>query len=112
MTCLRLFKSNTCLSRYPTSMFMDSTKKCRYCQNGYIEDGREHVFPKGMGGQDIFMDNVCGACNKKFSDYERALMRDSPIAFMRSVEGVEGYKRSNIPSGAFLAPILLTFDEE
>lgn len=89
---------------------MNATKTCRYCHNEYIKDGREHVFPKGMGGQNIFMDNVCSDCNRKFSDYERALMRDSPIAFMRSIEGVEGYRRSGNPSGAFTAPILLSFD--
>jgi hypothetical protein len=84
-------------------------KKCRYCQHTYSGEGREHVFPKGMGGPDIYMDNVCGDCNQKFSSYERALMRDSPVAFMRSVEGIEGYGHTD--KGAFLAPILLTFDE-
>lgn len=87
-------------------------KKCRYCQSSFNEGAKEHVFPKGLGGPRIFVDNVCEQCNKKFSDYERELMRDSPVAFMRSVEGVEGYKRSNIQTGAFLAPILLTFDQE
>jgi hypothetical protein len=87
-------------------------RKCRYCQSEYSGGAKEHVFPKGLGGQNVFMDNVCENCNRKFSDYERALMRDSPVAFMRSVEGVDGYRRSEIPSGAFLAPILLTFDEE
>lgn len=85
------------------------TKKCRYCQSSYIGGAREHVFPKGMGGPNIFMGNVCGNCNRKFSDYERALMRDSPVAFMRSLEGVEGY--GHLEKGAFLAPILLSFDE-
>src|SRR5260221_9800797 len=85
------------------------TKKCRYCQSSFGGGAREHVFPKGMGGPNIFLDNVCENCNRKFSDYERALMRDSPVAFMRSVEGIEGYGHSD--KGAFLAPILLSFDE-
>lgn len=86
------------------------TKRCRYCQCSYSGGTREHVFPKGMGGPNVFMDNVCGNCNRKFSDYERALMRDSPVAFMRSVEGIEGY--GHLEKGAFLAPILLSFDED
>lgn len=89
---------------------MNAPKTCRYCQKEYLKDGREHVFPKGMGGPNVFMDNVCAECNKKFSDYERALMRDSPVALMRSVEGVEGYRKSGRPSGTFSAPILFSFD--
>ena len=89
---------------------MTETKKCRYCQDSYVGDGREHVFPKGMGGPDIYMDIVCRNCNEKFSVYELALMRDSPVAFMRSVEGIEGY--GHYDKGAFLAPILLTFDQD
>src|SRR5258706_6934617 len=88
------------------------TRKCRYCQFVYNGGAKEHVCPKGLGGQNIFMDNVCENCNRKFSHYERELMRDSPVAFMRSVEGIEGYKRSHVPAGAFLAPILLTFDDQ
>ncbi|SKC47153.1 hypothetical protein [Ohtaekwangia koreensis] len=88
------------------------TRKCRYCQFAYSGGAKEHVFPKGLGGPNIFMDNVCENCNRKFSHYERELMRDSPVAFMRSVEGIEGYKRSHVPAGAFLAPILLTFDDQ
>lgn len=89
-----------------------ATNICKYCKAEYASRAREHVFPKGLGGPDIFMENVCGDCNKKFSDYERALIRDSPVAFMRSVEGVEGYRRSKRSAGAFLAPILVTFDED
>jgi hypothetical protein len=94
-----------------SNQMVSDFKKCRYCLTTYNGGPKEHVFPKGLGGQDIFMDNVCGTCNKKFMDYERSLMRDSPIAFVRSVEGIEGYRR-DLPKGAFLAPILLTFDED
>jgi hypothetical protein len=90
---------------------MDTQTTCRYCQRPIVKGGREHVFPKGLGGPNLYMDNVCGDCNKKFSDYERALMRDSPVALMRSVEGVEGYQKSGRPSGTFSAPIMFSFDE-
>lgn len=86
--------------------------KCRYCGKEYVKDGREHVFPKGMGGEDIFMDNVCNECNSKFSEFERELMRDSPIGLMRSVEGIEVYRKSGKPAGVFEAPIMFSFDEK
>lgn len=89
-----------------------TTKSCMYCKTESLSSAREHVFPKGLGGPNVFMDRVCEDCNIKFSDYERALIRDSPVAFMRSIEGVEGYHRSNRPAGALLAPILLSFDED
>jgi hypothetical protein len=82
---------------------------CLYCRISFWGGGREHVFPKGLGGQDIFLDSVCPDCNKKFSKYETALMRDSPISLIRSVEGLEGYGGSRTPS-PFRAPILLSFD--
>jgi uncharacterized Zn-finger protein len=86
-------------------------KKCSYCDNSYIKD-EEHVFPYGLGGQDIFMDCVCKECNKNFSALEGELYGKSPIALMRSNAGIMGYKKYDRNKPApFKAPILVTFDE-
>lgn len=76
--------------------------KCRYCDKFYHEKDSEHVFPLGLGGQDIFMDCVCKTCNNSFSDLETELLQNSPIAFMRSVEGLS----------KFNAPVQLLLDEK
>jgi hypothetical protein len=86
-------------------------KKCRYCNELYHEKDSEHVFPKGLGGQDLYMDCVCEKCNNYFSGLERELYQKSIIALMRSTEGIVGYKASDKPA-PFKAPILLTFDKE
>jgi hypothetical protein len=82
------------------------SKKCRYCDNDFQKD-TEHVFPSGLGGEDLYMDCVCEECNNKFSSLEGELYQKSPIAFMRSVEGVKLAK--NKPT-FFKANILLHFD--
>ncbi|BFM44035.1 hypothetical protein CFS9_26760 [Flavobacterium sp. CFS9] len=84
-------------------------KICAYCKNKYFEDS-EHVFPLGLGGENIFMNCVCSACNNYFSGLERELYQKSPIALARSVEEVKGYKKSQ---KAFLkASSLLSHDVE
>lgn len=84
-------------------------KCCAYCKNEYFEDS-EHVFPLGLGGENIFMNCVCFDCNNYFSGLERELYQKSPIALVRSVEEVKGYKKSQ---KAFLkASSLLSHDVE
>ena len=82
-------------------------KYCRYCTNLYLERDSEHVFPKGLGGQTIFIDNVCIKCNNEFSTLERELYQKSIIGLMRSVEGIGA--DDDIP---FKAPLLLNADAQ
>lgn len=86
-------------------------KKCIYCQEPYEKD-TEHVFPHGLGGENIFIDCVCRGCNSKFSGLEGELYQKSPISLMRSIAGVKGYKKKNGNNSYFKAPILLTYDEQ
>jgi hypothetical protein len=94
-------------------MMSNSQRKvCRYCGGVYQKDS-EHVFPYGLGGEDILMNCVCEQCNNDFSSLEEELYQKSPIALMRSVEGLTGYKRGSKGKLApFKAPLLLTFDEK
>jgi hypothetical protein len=85
-------------------------KKCFYCSNTYSKD-TEHVFPDGLGGQNLFMSCVCEKCNNDFSKLEGELYQKGIPALMRSLEGVTKQKKQNKPT-YFKAPILLTFDEE
>ncbi|MEA9414313.1 HNH endonuclease [Flavobacterium sp. PL02] len=84
-------------------------KTCQYCNAEYLKD-TEHVFPLGLGGEDVFLDCVCSACNNKFSALERELYQKSPIGLIRSVEGVRGYKRGN-SKASFKAPLLLSHEK-
>jgi hypothetical protein len=85
--------------------------QCRYCGDAY-EQGKkgEHVFPKGLGGEDIYMQCVCQKCNGEFSALERELIQLSPVGLMRSVEGVEGYKGKGPRQSPFKAQMLLMAD--
>lgn len=67
--------------------------KCVYCEINPVGKS-DHVFPKSLGGQDIYMDCVCNQCNNEFSRFERELFQKSLIGLMRSVEGVEGYSKN------------------
>jgi len=84
---------------------------CIYCTNTYQKNG-EHVFPYGLGGQDIFMDCVCGVCNNYFSGLERELYQKSPVGLMRSTYGIEGYNPNPINPAPFKAPILVCLDKK
>lgn len=86
-------------------------KKCIYCQEPYEKD-TEHVFPHGLGGENIFIDCVCYDCNSKFSGLEGELYQKSPVSLMRSIESIKGYKKKNGNNSYFKAPILLTYDEQ
>lgn len=90
---------------------MSEQHKCKYCGNVY-EGDTEHVFPRGLGGQDLYMDCVCKKCNGYFSGLERELYQKSYIGMLRSTMGIEGYKPNKRTPAPFKAPIQLTFDEE
>lgn len=90
---------------------MNLEKKCKYCGSHYQKD-KEHVFPYGLGGEDIYITCVCEKCNNDFSGLERELYQKSPVAFMRSIEGVEGYHTNKGKTSPFRAPLLLGFDEK
>jgi hypothetical protein len=82
---------------------------CIYCNSNY-DINTEHVFPLGLGGENIMMDCVCSSCNNAFSNLERELYQKSPVALMRSCQGIVGNKSRNAIS-AFKAPILLCQDD-
>lgn len=82
---------------------------CIYCKIQYCKN-TEHVFPLGLGGEDIMIDCVCDKCNNEFSKLERELYQKSPVALIRSNKGVIGNKSRNTAS-AFKAPLLLCQDD-
>lgn len=82
---------------------------CIYCKMQYSKN-TEHVFPLGLGGENIMIDCVCDKCNNEFSKLERELYQKSPVALIRSNEGVIGNKSRNTVS-AFKAPLLLCQDD-
>lgn len=85
-------------------------RACAYCNKAYTKNS-EHVFPYGLGGQNIFMNCVCEGCNNSFAGLERELYQKSIVGLLRSVKGVEGYNPSRINPAPFKAPILLTLDK-
>jgi len=85
--------------------------KCTYCLENQA-DKTEHVFPKGLGGENIFMDCVCSGCNNKFSDIERELLQNSFIGFVRTAEGIEGYAKNKKYPASLKNHTLFIFDEE
>lgn len=78
--------------------------KCAYCEVN-VSGNSEHVFPKSLGGQNIYMDCVCNQCNNNFSKSERELFQKSLVGLMRSIEGLEGYSKNK------LRPAPLKFSE-
>ena len=91
-----------------TNLKMTQLNNCIYCKNEYQKD-TEHVFPKGLGGQDIYVDFVCLPCNKAFSKLEGELIQKSILGLERSIQGVEGYKKKGKIS-PFKPTFLLTYD--
>jgi hypothetical protein len=81
---------------------------CRYCNSQY-QKNTEHVFPSGLGGQDVYVDCVCPKCNNEFSQLEMELIQKSPVAFIRLIDGtkLEGGKKLR-----FKAPIQLHYRED
>ncbi|SDH52113.1 HNH endonuclease [Mucilaginibacter gossypii] len=91
---------------------LNISKKCIYCGNTYTGKDGEHVFPFGLGGQNLYMDCVCEKCNNAFSALELELYQKSFVGLVRSVEGVEGYNPNKRNPAPFKAPVLLIFDEK
>ncbi|MVT39385.1 hypothetical protein GO495_02200 [Chitinophaga oryziterrae] len=83
---------------------------CIYCRLRPAGNS-EHVFPKGLGGQDIYMSNICDFCNNYFSGLEGELFRNSPIALMRSSENVSGYGGKKLREGALTFPEMFQYVE-
>jgi len=76
---------------------------CIYCNNEF-DKATEHVFPKGFGGEDVYVDFVCQNCNSEFSVLERDLLQNSILALPRSIEGIKGYNNKYAffkPEGLF-----------
>src|SRR6218665_3844080 len=86
------------------------SSNCAYCEINLAGDS-DHVFPKGLGGEDICMDCVCETCNNSFSKIERELLQKSPVGLMRSAEGIEGYSK-NKTRPASLKHQTFYFDEK
>lgn len=86
---------------------------CIFCDEN-IASSSEHVFPFGLGGENIFIDCMCTRCNNSFSGIETELLENSPIAFMRTVEGLEGYKRNTnkLRPASLPSPEMLQYVEE
>ncbi|TWI97587.1 hypothetical protein JN11_03409 [Mucilaginibacter frigoritolerans] len=88
------------------------SKTCRYCGNVYTKKDGEHVFPYGLGGENLYIDCVCEQCNNYFSGLELELYQKSFLGLMRSTIGVEGYTPNARNRSPFKAPVLLSFDEK
>ena len=86
------------------------SSNCAYCEINPAGNS-DHVFPKGLGGENIYMDCVCETCNKSFSKIERELLQKSPVGLMRSAEGIEGYLK-NKTRPASLKHQTFHFDEK
>ncbi|MEO9851895.1 MAG: HNH endonuclease [Reichenbachiella sp.] len=86
-------------------------KECKYCENEYSEN-KEHVFPYGLGGENIYVDFVCNNCNNLFSRLEGELYQKSIISLMRSAEGIEGYKPTKSKPSPLKASLCLILDKE
>lgn len=89
-----------------------SAKTCIYCSDSYTARNGEHVFPYGLGGEDVYMDCVCPKCNNEFSGQELELYQKSMVGLIRSVEGIEGYNPNKRNPAPFKAPVLLMLDEK
>lgn len=92
-------------------MSNSETQFCVYCKTNPVAKS-EHVFPKGLGGQSLYMDCVCDTCNNEFSVYERELIQKSPIGIMRSVAGLEGRNPNKNRPAPLKGANLFFFDEE
>lgn len=84
---------------------------CVYCEINPVGNS-DHVFPKSLGGEDIYMDCVCNVCNNNFSKIERELFQKSFIGLMRSSEGVEGYSKNKKRPAPLKYPEIFQFDKE
>lgn len=85
--------------------------KCVYCNTNPVGKS-DHVFPKSLGGENIYMDCVCDECNNKFSKIERELFQKSIIGLMRSAEGIEGYSKNKRRPAPLKFPEIFQHDKE
>lgn len=85
--------------------------RCVYCNINPVGNS-EHVFPKSLGGENIYMDCVCDVCNNKFSIIERELFQKSIIGLMRSSEGVEGYSKNKRRPAPLKFPEIFQHEKE
>ena len=86
-------------------------QKCVYC-NTNPAGNSDHVFPKSLGGESIFMDCVCDKCNNNFSKIERELFQKSIIGLIRSYEGIEGYSKNKHRPAPLKYPQIFQFDKD
>ncbi|SJZ82980.1 HNH endonuclease [Chitinophaga eiseniae] len=86
-------------------------RQCIYCKERPTGDS-EHIFPKGLGGEDLYMYDVCDDCNNYFSKLEGELFRNSPIALMRSAERVLGYGGKKLRETGLTFPEIFQFVEK
>ena len=84
---------------------------CAYCEIN-PSGNSDHVFPKSLGGEDIYMDCVCDRCNNEFSKFERELFQKSIIGLMRSAEGVEGYSKNKTRPAPLKFPEIFQYDKK
>ncbi|MFZ6014437.1 MAG: HNH endonuclease [Bacteroidota bacterium] len=85
-------------------------KLCVYCDRNAVTNS-EHVFPYGLGGENIFLDCVCSACNSEFSKLERELIQKSIVGLIRSEVGLEGYSKNKIHPSPFKQATIFHHDE-
>ena len=85
--------------------------KCIYCDNEYDKNS-EHVFPKGLGGEDEYCKFVCNDCNTRLSKFETELIQKSPISIERSIQELDGYNSLPEKAGQFKPQSLLFKDPE
>ncbi|NWB25803.1 hypothetical protein [Pseudomonas gingeri] len=86
--------------------------ECIYCKS-YGPFDIEHVFPKGMGGDDqdfLLKDIVCEKCNNRFSALEGSLMRSSPLGLSRLIN--QTVSKGNEKSPQFNTTTNFVHDEE
>ncbi|MCB0541642.1 MAG: hypothetical protein KDE33_29315, partial [Bacteroidetes bacterium] len=84
---------------------------CAYCEINPAGNS-DHVFPKSLGGENVYMDCVCNQCNNDFSKIERELFQKSLIGLMRSAEGIEGYSKNRTRPAPLKFPEIFQFDKE
>jgi hypothetical protein len=84
---------------------------CAYCEVNPSND-TEHVFPKSLGGESLYIDCVCDVCNNIFSALERELVQKSPIALWRNLEGIDGHSKNKIRPAALKSSDIFLFDSD
>lgn len=84
---------------------------CVYCRKNEAGNS-EHVFPKALGGADVYLDCVCDSCNNFFSGFERDFIQKSPIGLIRSDKQVRGYKSAKHRKNTLKFDEIFSYDEK